>query len=114
MWDMVSTTKEEGVLVIALAGKWMGGNEVQSLTELVRNELMSGGLKIILDLEMVQWMNSTGIGALAAVLTSVRGAQAKLVLANIPKDVRELLEMSSLLPLFSVADTRQAAIALIK
>ena len=114
MWEMVSTTKEDGVLVIAMAGKWMGGDELQQILDLVRAEFMSGGNKIVLDLEMVQWMNSTGIGALAAILTSSKTAQAKLALANVPGCVKELLEVSSLLPLFTLTGSRKEAIALVK
>ena len=110
MWEPVSTFKQDDVLIIAMAGKWMSTDETGKLHELVQGELMNGGKAIVLDLEFVQWMNSTGIGALAGVMTSTRSAETKLALANVSKDVQELLDVSQLAPLFTICKTRAEAV----
>ncbi|MDK9698847.1 MAG: STAS domain-containing protein [bacterium] len=108
--DMITTSKQGDVMVVALAGKWMSSNEAQQLAELIRGELMNGGKSIVLDLLHVTWMNSTGIGALAAVLTSVRSADAKLVLARIPSDIQELLDISHLSSVFTIRTSLEEAL----
>jgi len=108
--NMITTSKQGEVMVIALAGKWMGGNENQQLLDLIRGELMQGTKAIILDLLQVQWMNSTGIGALAGALTSTRSAGANLALTRVPADIQELLDISHLSTVFIIRKTMEEAL----
>ena len=108
--EMITMTQQGDAMVISLAGKWMSSNEAQQLSELIRGELMNGRKSIILDLLQVTWMNSTGIGALAAALTSCRSADAKLVLARIPSDIQELLDISHLSSVFTIRTSLEEAL----
>lgn len=112
--NMITTSKQGDAMVIALAGKWMGGSENQQLLDLIRGELMHGNNAIVLDLLQVQWMNSTGIGALAGALTSTRSAGAKLALTRVPADIQELLDVSHLSSVFVIAKTLEEALQAIK
>ena len=71
---------------------------------------LPGDLSIILDLSATQFVDSSGI---AALLNSQRGLQAaggKLVLANLSRDVRRVLELSGVAGLFSLADSLESAL----
>lgn len=108
--NMISTTKQGDVTVISLAGKWMGGPEINQLTELVRMELLNSGKGIVIDLLQVSWMNSSGIGALVSVLTSCITAGAKLALTRVPSDIQELLEITNLTSVFTICKTIEEAV----
>ncbi len=112
--NMISTSKQGNVMVIALAGKWMGGNENQQLLDLIRGELMHGSNHLVLDLLQVQWMNSTGIGALAGALTSTRSAGATMALTRVPADIQELLDISHLSSVFTICKTMEEALQAVK
>ncbi len=60
--------------------------------------------RVIIDMQNLVHIDSTGIGELVAVYTSAANAEAELLLANVPDMVRELLETTNLLDIFEVIE----------
>ncbi len=71
----------------------------------------SGRSKILLDFSAVPWMNSQGVGALMALVTSLRptGGQVKLVGVN--DRVRSVLDVTRLSTHFEFHDRVEEALA---
>lgn len=59
--------------------------------------------RIIIDMQQVQHMDSSGLGALATLYVSCRTRGCKLELINLSKATRSLLSMTNLLSLFEDA-----------
>jgi anti-anti-sigma factor len=59
--------------------------------------------RIVLDLNEVVFMDSSGLGAIIAVYVSAKKASCELQLINLSKKIRDLLGMTKLLSVFESA-----------
>ncbi len=104
--------KENGnVCALKLKGKLLCGEPVSQFEAAFHNALSSGHIFLIIDLEGVPFVDSSGIGSLMnALRTSAKvGGGVKLVK---PSDfVHKMLKMVSVLDLFEVFDSEEDAAA---
>ena len=64
-----------------------------------------------IDLSKVKWMNSSGLGALMASLTTLRNAGGDLKLANVTKKIESLLLITKLITVFETYESVDRAVA---
>jgi len=69
------------------------------------------GKIIPIDLSKVKWMNSSGLGALMAGLTTLRNAGGDLKLANVTKKIESLLLITKLITVFETYESVDRAVA---
>jgi len=100
---------EGGVAVFSVSGKIMGGDETTMFYGRIRENINNNIKDIVIDLKDVIWINSIGLGMLISVMTTVKHAGGRLVLANITA-VESLLSLTRLLSAFETADSREAAV----
>ena len=91
----------EDVTVLALKGRITVG-EVTPVREKVTQLLAEGRNKIVLDLENVDYIDSTGLGNLVISYTQVQKAGGALKLLNLNKRNVELLALTRLHTIFEV------------
>jgi anti-sigma B factor antagonist len=60
------------------------------------------GMKIVIDLSGVDYIDSSGFGSLLSVLRAVKGNNAQLKLCNIVPEVMELVKMLQLQTVFDI------------
>jgi len=107
----LSTHETDGVTVVTAQGRIVLGEETNAIREQVKQLLASGTKKIVIDLGQVDFIDSSGLGALVG-LYSTAGAQgAKIRLANITKRFRDLLSITKLLTVFDVYDDQAKAVS---
>ena len=68
-------------------------------------------LNLILNMERVQMMDSSGLGALVASHTTIRRSGGDVVLLNLGGNVRSLIVMAKLMTIFDCYNTEAEAIA---
>ena len=68
-------------------------------------------LNLILNLERVQMMDSSGLGVLVATHTSVQRNNGQVVLLNLGGNVKSLIVMAKLMTIFDCYDSEAEAIA---
>jgi anti-sigma B factor antagonist len=100
----------EGIIVLDLDGRLTVGAEVAKFRERIQKVVTSGQRNIILNLEKVDYIDSTGLGALVMSYTSVQRAGGKVKLLNLSRRSIELLIMTKLTTIFEVFDDEQNAI----
>lgn len=100
-----------GVVVLELSGKIMGGPDATLLNDKLHDLIEKGQTKIIADLQNVNWMNSSGLGILIGGLTTMRNSGGDLKLANITDRIQSLLMITKLLTVFESFDTIDKAVA---
>ena len=84
------------VVVIKLGENVQGGNEALEFSTKL-HELSSGNIKyVILDLQNVKLMNSSGLGMLVGGLNTLQKNNIRMVLANMPEKIMNLLKMTHL------------------
>jgi len=99
-----------GVAVIALAGKVMLGANTSAIEELIATLLAEGVRKIVVDLEGVTHIDSTGIGVLIASLGKVTQAGGALAMAGASGVVREGFRVTRLDRVFRFYADRATAL----
>ncbi len=94
-----------GVVILALSGKVMGGPDASLLNEKLHELIALGKTKVVADLGKVDWMNSSGLGILIGGLTTMRNTGGDLKLANITDRIQSLLMITKLLTVFETFPT---------
>jgi anti-sigma B factor antagonist len=100
----------DGVVVLAISGKIMGGEENTMFHGKLQEHIQAGSKKFVIDLDKVEWMNSLGLGLLISSYTAVKKVDGRLVLANIT-NIESILAMTRLMTVFDNYDSRDAALA---
>ncbi len=109
---MVNEVSEQnGVVIIALSGKIMGGPEAGEINEQINNFIDKGKINIIIDLKHVEWMNSSGLGILIGVITTLKNNSGKMVLTNVSERILNLLKITKLINVFEIEQDFDSAIA---
>ncbi len=100
-----------GVVILELSGKIMGGPDAALLNEKLHELVEQGKKKVVADLSGVQFINSSGLGILIGGLTTMRNNGGDLKLARAADRVKTLLSVSNLESVFQIFDDLDAAIA---
>ena len=103
-------TEQNGVVVIVLSGKIMGGPEATEINDRINQLLDENKKHIVIDLEKVEWMNSSGLGILIGAINTVKANGGQLKLINASEKIQELLRITKLLDFFDLHDSLQSAI----
>ncbi len=106
----ITNRELDGVLVLDLEGRVVLGEESNALRERVKTLLSQGRKKILLNLEQVSHMDSTGLGTLVGSFTSARSQGGSLKLLNAGKRIRDLLILTKIITVFESFDDEVAAI----
>jgi anti-sigma B factor antagonist len=85
------------------------------LKELVMDMINKKKLeKFIIDMEKVGMINSTGIGALIYITSTVKKVDARLVIIKINDSVKKAMEATKLSGYFSIATSLEEALELLR
>ena len=92
----IKEERREDVVVLALAGELMGGDESKDFHDVVFKLIQDGAVDVVVDMSGVNWMNSSGLGMLMAGMTTLRGSGGDLRLAGVSDRVRRPIEVTKL------------------
>jgi len=106
----IQQREREGIIILDLNGRLTVGLEVSTFRERLQKLIDSGRTNIILNLKDVDYIDSTGLGALVMSYTSLQRAGGKIKLLNLSRRGIELLVMTKLTTIFEVFDDEQNAI----
>ena len=106
----ITNREVNGVNVLALDGRIVFGEETSSVRDQVKTLLAAGKKKLVLNMDKVSFVDSTGLGMLVGVRQSAKTAGAQLRLCNLEARYSDLLKMTQLWPLFDVSATEAEAI----
>jgi len=107
----IETRKVGDVTVLDCSGKITLGEGTMAVRNSVREILKNGGMKIILNLGDVNYIDSSGIGELVSSYTTVTNGGGQLKLLNLTNKIQELLAITKLLTVFQVYNDERAAVA---
>jgi anti-sigma B factor antagonist len=106
----LSTRQVGDVTVADVAGKLTLGEASGTFREALRNLIAQGQKKILLNLNDVSYMDSSGIGELVAAYTTVTAAGGALKLLNLTPRVQTPLQSTKLYTVFEVFDNETAGV----
>lgn len=109
--DMKTSTRQTGdVTIVDISGRISLGEESAALRDLVMNLMSEGHQKILLNLAGVNYIDSSGLGAMVSAFTSVRKQNGELKLVNLTEKVDNLMEITKLYTVFDIANDEAAAV----
>ncbi len=97
-----------GQTVIQLHGK-LDANTTMIVEQTLLSEIAAGQKNLVIDCANMDYISSVGLKALIMAIKKTKVFGGTITLVALQKNVKEVLEMSRLLPLFIVQDTRAAA-----
>ena len=107
----LNTRQIGDVTVIDAEGRITLGEGSSVFRESVKDLLSKGNKKILLNLEHVSYIDSSGIGELVSGFTSVSNAGGSLKLLKLTKRIQDLLQITKLYTVFEVFDDEAKALA---
>jgi anti-sigma B factor antagonist len=100
----------EGVCILDLKGRITVGPEATSLRQTVTALKDKGVKNLVLNMEGVDYVDSTGLGALVICATALRKIGGNVKLVNVNRRNIELLVMTKLATVFEIFSSEQDAV----
>ena len=107
----IKERKRDGVVILEMSGKLMGGPDADAFDEILKTLIHEGSKNVIVGMERVKWVNSTGLGILISSYTTLRNHEGELKLANVTDKIHSLLTITKLVTVFDAHDSVDEAIA---
>ena len=106
----VKSSQQDGVLVFQVSGEI----NISSSPELKKSFEKQPAAKIVVDLEKVTYIDSSGLATLVEILKKTKSQNGRLGISGMSDKVKSLFEITKLDKLFSIFKTQQDAVAQIK
>jgi anti-sigma B factor antagonist len=110
----VATRQVDGVTILDLSGRITLGEGSVTLRDSVHDVIAKGSKHILLNLENISYIDSSGIGELVSAFTSVKNSSGELKLLNLTKKVHDLLQITKLYTVFDIWDSEASAVSAFK
>jgi anti-anti-sigma factor len=107
--EVQSRQVDNGVTVVAPTGR-LDVAGAPALKDAISEALKNGQPRVVLDLEGVSFVDSTGLGSVIAALKQIRSSQGDLRLAAPNQQVRVVLELTTLDRVFPYYSTVEEAL----
>ena len=105
----ISRADKDGIVVLQVSGKLMGGPDADAFDQQVKQILGEGRRKILVDLGDVSWVNSTGLGILISNYTTLKNAGGALKLVHTSPRIKQIFTVTKLNTIFESFDDENAA-----
>ena len=106
----IQEREREGIIILELSGRLTVGPEASAMRERTAALAAAGKVNLVLELSRVDFIDSTGLGALVMCATSLRKAGGNVKLLNLNRRNIELLVMTKLATVFEIFTDEQDAI----
>jgi anti-sigma B factor antagonist len=107
----ISQTQVDSVTLLHLKGTLVAGGDVELLDGQVAALLQKGVTSILLDLGEVNYIDSSGIGALIRAYSSALQQNAAVKLYRLTRRVYDVLQITRLSSVFEIFNDLQKAVA---
>ena len=106
----IAQREREGVIILDMKGRITAGEEAALFRETIHQLAGSGAPNLILNLGGIDYIDSTGLGAIVVCSTAIRKAGGYSKLLNLSKRTIELLIMTKLATIFEIFTDEQEAV----
>lgn len=106
----IQLREHENVAVLSLNGRLdlaSGSTLKEQLKRLTHKNI----IQVHLNLSEVEFINSSGLGALVSIMKEVRLQKGRLTLSNLASYVQEIFEITQLSHIFEIYSTEEEALA---
>ena len=114
----VNLRHKGSITILDIEGKVIGADAlglkaiIDEQIQIADSQTDHGGhLNLILNMERIQMMDSSGLGVLVAAYTSIQRNEGRVVLLNLGGNIRSLIVMAKLMTIFDCYNSEAEAIA---
>jgi anti-sigma B factor antagonist len=106
----LTSSKEPGLQIVTVQGQRIDAAVALAFKDRMREATEDGDEIVLLDLNHVQFIDSSGLGAIVAAMKNL-GPNRKLVLAGLTPTVDKVFRLTRMDSVFGVFSTVEAALA---
>lgn len=106
----IQEREKEGITILDLKGRLVVGDPSLRLREKVNEEITQGVRKLILNLEHVEYIDSTGLGSMVICYTTMQKAGGSMKLVKLNRRIIDLMLLTKLSTVFEIFGEEQDAI----
>jgi anti-sigma B factor antagonist len=106
----IQQREREGIAILDLKGRITMGDESAAFRQAIQELAQNDGQKIIINMQGVDYIDSTGLGAVVMSSTAVRRTGGVTKLLNLNRRNVELLVTTKLATIFEIFNTEQDAV----
>jgi len=102
--------RDAGNVTVAELNGRLDMNNGNKLKETIKELLKDGKSQIHINLAGVDFVNSSGLGALVSIMKEIRLHRGRLTMSDLVEYVREIFEITQLSHIFEIFQTEQEAL----
>jgi anti-sigma B factor antagonist len=106
----IKTRDVEGIIILDIDGE-IDLYNAPEIKDTIKKEMDAGHKKIVINLEHVSYIDSSGIGALISSLSNLKKIGGGLKIIHVYESVRKVFELTKLTSFFEIYDSEDEAIA---
>jgi len=108
----VNIRKKEGIAILDIDGRIIGSDslDLKHIIDEQINAAEGGNVKLLLNLEKVRMVDSSGLGVIVAAYTSVQRKGGRIALLKLGGNIKSLIVMAKLVTIFDRYDDEEEAI----
>ena len=103
--------ENSSILSISLEGRLLSKEDAAEVTQLIENEISKGNNQVLMNIDKLDFMNSTGINVFISYLTKCRNSGGELVITNVSPKIEQLLVVTKLFSVFTVAANEEEGLS---
>lgn len=105
--------KQENINLFHLSGELIDRNQASPLLAEIDESISKGESKILLNLQELKYINSSGLNVLINILTKARKVGGEVAICCVNKKITELLVITKLDSIFNVKENEEKAIEIL-
>jgi anti-sigma B factor antagonist len=106
----ITEREREGIVLLDMKGRIVAGGECSAFRDEFQRLQTEKKLEVILNLAEVDFVDSTGLGAMVVCASTMKKASGKVKLLSLNKRNIELLVITRLTTMFEIFDDEQDAV----
>ncbi|WP_420473273.1 STAS domain-containing protein [Noviherbaspirillum sp. ST9] len=111
--EIIDVSKENDIAIVRPQVKRLDASVALAFKQEVQQVVESGEKALVLDLADVQFMDSSGLGAMVSILKAL-GAGGRLAVCNVTGAVLSLFKLTRMDRVFAIASAPAEAIGMLK
>jgi len=108
--DMLQVSKERGVTVVVPTMRRLDASVAPGFKQQVVQVIETGERRMVLDLGAVEFVDSSGLGAMVSILKAL-GSQGAVSVCNVRGAVLSLFKLTRMDKVFTISESREDAVA---
>lgn len=101
----------DDVRTFSLSGRLMDQAQSEELISLFETAIDGGGKKFIVNLEGLNYMNSTGLNTVISVMNKIKKSEGKAVLCCLNPTIQQLFAVTKLDSVYQIVSTQNEAMS---